>query len=505
MGIEREIKLAAPPHFEMPDLADAIPDAVVTTIPPRRLRATYWDTPDLRLARSGVSLRYRVEQGEDSSGGRWTLKLPGDSRSSSGLTRRELDFEGAPGSVPSAAARLVRAYVRSSTLGRVARLDSRRARLEVADMSGRPLAEVDDDVVSVMDGRRVLARFREVEVELAPDAPDGVAEEVAKRLREAGADDPVPLPKVVRALGPQAQAPSDTHVDPPAKGARADQMVRAALASGVSRLVNHDPGVRLDEDPEEVHQARVATRRLRSDLRTFKSLVDPEWAEGLRRELGWLASPLGEVRDADVLLDRLRTETGRLPPEDRAQVGPLIDRVVASRQASLGALFDVLDSKRYVALLDALVDGIATPRLTAVAEQPAEEVASTLVGKAWHKLRRSISDLGPEPADTDLHRVRIKAKRCRYAAEAVIGIEGRPAKRFASAVAALQEVLGRLQDSVVAAAWLREAITTDTPVDQAVAIGELLGFATVTAEASRREWPEAWKGARRKSLRSWMT
>jgi CHAD domain-containing protein len=504
MGIEREIKLAAPPHFELPDLTDAIPDAVVTAIPSRRLRATYWDTSDLRLARSGVSLRYRVEEGEDSSGGRWTLKLPGRAHSS-GLTRRELDFEGGPGSVPPEAARLVRAYVRSSTLGRVARLDSRRTRLEVADMSGRPLAEVDDDVVSVMDGRRVLARFREVEVELAPDAPDWIAGEVAKRVREAGADDPVPLPKVVRALGPQAQAPSDGHVDAPTEGARAGEMVRAALASGLTRLVSHDPGVRLDEDPEEVHQARVATRRLRSDLRTFQSLVDPEWAEGLRRELGWLASPLGEVRDADVLLDRLRTETDRMPAPDRPAVGVLVDRLVASRAESLQALFEALDSKRYITLLDALVDGVAKPRLTPAAEQPAEEVASTLVGKAWRKLRRSVSDLGLVAEDAQLHQVRIKAKRCRYAAEAVIGVEGRPAKRFASAVADLQDVLGRLQDAVVAAAWLRQAITGDTSVGQAVAIGELLGFATVAAEESRRGWPEAWKGARRKSLRSWLT
>ncbi len=504
MGIEREIKLAAPPHFELPDLTDAIPDAVVTAIPSRRLRATYWDTPDLRLSRAGVSLRYRVEEGEDTSGGRWTLKLPGGSHTST-LTRRELDFEGAAGSVPPGAAKLVRAYVRNSTLGRVARLDSRRTRLEVADLSGHPLVELDDDVVSVMDGRRVLARFREVEVELAPDAPDWVAEEVAKRLREAGADDPVPLPKVVRALGPQAQAPSDAHVDPPREGARASELVRAALASGLSRLVTHDPGVRLDEDPEEVHQARVATRRLRSDLRTFTSLVDPEWAEPIRQELGWLASPLGEVRDADVLLDRLRTETGRLPPSDRPAVGVLIDRLVASREESLRTLFEALDSERYVALLDALVDGIAKPPLTPTAELPAEEVASALVGRAWRKLRRTVADLGPEPADADLHQVRIKAKRCRYAAEAVVGVEGRPAKRFASAVAGLQDVLGRLQDAVVAAAWVRDAITAETSVDQAVAMGELLGFAAVAAEEARRGWADAWKAARRKSLRSWLT
>ncbi|TMM18450.1 MAG: CHAD domain-containing protein [Actinobacteria bacterium] len=504
MAVEREIKLAAPPHFALPDLAEAIPDAVVTTSPSRRLRATYWDTPDLRLARSGVSLRYRVEEGEDSSGGRWTLKIAGDSRSSV-LSRRELDFQGSPGSVPSEVARLVRAYVRSSTLARVARLDSQRTRLEVRDGEGCRLAEIDDDVVSVMDGRRVLARFREVEVELAPDAPLWIAEELARRLREAGADDPAPLPKVVRALGPQAQAPPDSHLEQPGEGARAGEMVRAALASGLTRLVTHDPGVRLDEDPEEVHQARVATRRLRSDLRTFRSLVDPEWAESLRRELGWLADPLGEVRDADVLLARLRAETGRLPAEDRRAVDTLVERLTTSRAKSLGRLFEALDSTRYVSLLDALVDGVAKPRLAPDAEQPAEDVAPAVVGKAWRKLRKAVSGLGPEPPDAELHRIRIKAKRCRYAAEAVVGVEGKPAKRFANAVAGLQDVLGRLQDAVVATAWLRDRITDETAVGQAVAIGELLGFAAVAAEESRRQWPEAWSGARRKSLRSWLT
>jgi CHAD domain-containing protein len=179
--------------------------------------------------------------------------------------------------------------------------------------------------------------------------------------------------------------------------------------------------------------------------------------------------------------------------------------LTASREQSLGTLFEALDSKRYVSLLDALVDGVAKPHLTPDAEQPAEEVAPAVVGKAWRKLRQSVSDLGPEPPDDQLHRVRIKAKRCRYAAEAVVGVEGRPAKRFASAVAGLQDVLGRLQDAVVAASWLRDCVTKDTSVDQAVAIGELLGFATVAAEESRRQWPDAWSGARRKSLRSWLT
>jgi CHAD domain-containing protein len=253
-----------------------------------------------------------------------------------------------------------------------------------------------------------------------------------------------------------------------------------------------------------VHQARVATRRLRSDLRTFKSLVDREWADELRQELAWLAGPLGEVRDADVLLARLRAESSRVPAQDRPAIIALVDRLTASRQQSLRSLFDALDSKRYLSLLDALVDGVARPRLAPEAAKPAEDVAAVLVGKAWRKLKKSVSELGSEPADDQLHRVRIMAKRCRYAAEAVVGVEGRPAKRFASAVAGLQDVLGRLQDAVVAASWLRGCITQDTSVDQAVTIGELLGFAAVAAEASRRQWPEAWSAARRKSLRSWL-
>ncbi len=83
----------------------------------------------------------------------------------------------------------------------------------------------------------------------------------------------------------------------------AADLVRQAISAAVDRIMRHDPGVRIGDDPEDVHQARVGTRRLRSDLRTFSSLLDEEWLASLRDELRWLAGALGEVRDDDVLID----------------------------------------------------------------------------------------------------------------------------------------------------------------------------------------------------------
>jgi CHAD domain-containing protein len=96
----------------------------------------------------------------------------------------------------------------------------------------------------------------------------------------------------------------------------------------VARLVAHDPRVRLGDDPEDVHQARVATRRLRSDLRTFHSLLDEEWTQSLRRDLKSIGGDLGGVRDTEVLLDRLRAHAERLPTADQATARKLIQRLL---------------------------------------------------------------------------------------------------------------------------------------------------------------------------------
>src|SRR5579864_7012437 len=268
------------------------------------METVYYDTPDLRLARWGVSLRHRAGEG-------WTLKLPPKApvgnEPTDLLQRDELTFDGGAKKPPEEAVALVRAYVRKAELVPVARLSTLRRRVRLVDAAGMRLAEVVDDEVSVRDGRRVAARFREIEVEVAGEGADGdgVVTPLVMRLRGAGAGAPDPTPKHIRALGPRAMEPPEVAAQPVAPDAPAREVIRHVLAESVAALLLHDPVVRTGGDPEAVHQARVATRKLRSHLRTFGPLLDAGWTEPLRAELGWLAMALGAVRDREVLLERL--------------------------------------------------------------------------------------------------------------------------------------------------------------------------------------------------------
>jgi CHAD domain-containing protein len=126
-----------------------------------------------------------------------------------------------------------------------------------------------------------------------------------------------------------------------------------------------------------------------------------------------------------------------------------------------------------------------------------------LAVRPWKQLRKAVRALDDDPPDAELHAVRIRAKRARYAAEAVAPVVGKGAKRFASAVADLQDVLGEHQDAVVAGQWLRNHLPVGD--DQAVFVaGELAALEDAAAQASRDDWPDAWAQARRRRLRRWM-
>src|SRR5205823_12247616 len=163
-------------------------------------------------------------------------------------------------------------------------------------------------------------------------------EAVTARLVEAGCRDEPAVPKVVRALGHRALEPPDLVVGQLDDTAVAGELVRTAMAASDERLVRHDPGVRIGDDTEDVHQARVATRRLRSDLRTFSSLIDGDWAASLTDELRWLGGDLGAVRDADVLAERLRRQASLLPERDAAGLGGLFRRLARQRDEARATL-----------------------------------------------------------------------------------------------------------------------------------------------------------------------
>jgi CHAD domain-containing protein len=490
--LERELKFSPGPLFVVPDLATITglhPEPPVT----ERLSATYFDTDDFRLARAGASLRYRDPEG-------WTVKLPagrGDT-----LERHELHVDGAPGEPPAAVVDLVHALVRREPLCAVARLNTVRTKIGLRNDDGTVVGELVDDEVSLLDGARLAARFREVEVEITDAADDTLPAAVVARLRAAGAGRPDPVPKIVRALGPRAADPSDLPDPPPLDFAStATEVVRAAIVRSTRRLVEHDPGVRLGRDPEAVHQARVATRRLRSDLRTFRAVLDTEWSEPLRDELKWLGGALGSVRDTEVLLERLEGALEELPPSDADDGKALLAQLATHRQDARADLLAAMRSDRYFALLDALVDAARSPRFDADVDEDELELAD-FVRKPWRKLRRAADAIDEQSSDHDLHQTRIRAKRARYAAEAVAEALGKDAAKFAEACESVQDLLGEHQDAIVAAEWLRRHAGTD-PASAFVA-GELVTIERDAARRVRDEWPDVWRKARRKKLRRWM-
>ena len=497
--LEREVKLGAGPAFHLPDLNGVIDGVAVTPPEAVRMETVYYDTPDLRLARWGVSLRHRAGEG-------WTLKLPpAASRETPGqlLERDELTFLGGSKKPPEAAVDIVRAYVRKAELVPVARLSTIRRRVRLVDATGARVAEVVDDEVSVRDGRRVAARFREIEVEVSasPNGASGIVVPLVSRLRGAGAGAPDPTPKHVRALGPRAMeapevAPQPVQPDSPAK-----DVIRSVLAESIASLLHHDPLVRTSSDPEAVHQARVATRKLRSHLRTFGPLLDPEWTEPLRSELGWLALGLGAVRDREVLLERLRERAKSLPAADLRSANSLLHILEVEIDTLRKKLLAELGSVRYIDLLERLVAAAHSPATLPEADQPASMVLPPLAAGPWRRLRSAVRQLPEPPTDPELHRIRILAKRARYAAEAVAPVVGSAAAAFARAAAKLQTVLGEHQDSVTAQAWLRSARISGR---RAFVGGELIAMEHIAAEEARAKWPKVWKALDRKQLRQWM-
>ncbi len=308
MSLEREAKLAAGSSFSLPDLGEAVPGVVPSSERTERFVTSYYDTPDLRLTRWGSSLRYRTGEG-------WTVKLPQGSATEA-ITRQEVTFEGLPGRPPAAALDLVSSLVRMSPVGLATRLRTARRLVALSASGDGEVAEVADDDVAVLDGRRIVDRFREVEVELAGGTDDAVLEAVVSRLVRGGARRETAMSKAARALRPASLLPADVVVPRIDKDASLGEVVRAALASSAERLIRHDPLIRLGVDAEGVHQARVATRRLRSDLRTFREQLDAEPRDRLREELDWLGDELGRARDLDVLDDRLRMHASALPDDD---------------------------------------------------------------------------------------------------------------------------------------------------------------------------------------------
>jgi CHAD domain-containing protein len=527
--LEEERKFEVDEAFTMPDLTGCAPKGGrVLPLAPATLRATYYDTPDRRLARAGVSLRHR--KGEAAAKA-WTVKLPSDRLGSTVApdARHEFHRPGGPQSIPAELAGLVTAYHRGEPLAPAAVVRTVRRAYEVRDADDRVLAEIADDTVSVLEDRRVTLAFREIEVERV-GGDTKLLDKVGKLLTRAGAKGGSFVPKHVRALGAAAQAPADLlGPDPLPDEPTAGQVVSAALRKDIGRIFTYDPFVRLRQPLPDgdtpVHQMRVGIRRLRSDLRTFNRLLDADWTSGLRDELKWLADALGAARDAEVLRARLQKTAHADPiaPVDEASVARIDAALAARHEATLTALDQAMAGDRYTKLLDMLVDAAREPRLAKTAGRKASKALPRIVAKPWRKLADGggdlpgAGDLTADAPDAHWHQVRIQGKRARYAADAVADALGGGAAKLAKALAGVQEDLGEHQDAAVAAdTWLEIAATVRArpaasvpaqPDDHALAVtaGRLYERERAAVRRARANFPAAWAKAAESGVADWLT
>jgi CHAD domain-containing protein len=357
-----------------------------------------------------------------------------------------------------------------------------------------------------MGDSTTVSQWRELEVELT-GGDRGLLKAADALLRRDGLRPAGRSAKLERALAGQLPEPARPPRLTPASPA--GQVVLAYLRDQAETLKSLDPMVRRDE-PDSVHQMRVATRRLRSTLRSFKRVIGR--GDHLAAELKWLGGVLGEARDAEVLEDHLQARLRALPVEQL--IGPVQARLqihfAPVRAAARTAVLAALDSQRYFSLLDELDQLIAEPCLGPQGAKRAGNVLPREVRRPYRKAGQWMdlagrAEPGP-PRDVALHQARKAAKRARYAGEAVTPALGRKAARFTRQIKNLQSVLGDHQDTVIARQAERElAIEAYEAGENAFTFGLLYEREARAAEKLRAQARQVWKKASRPRYRSWLS
>ncbi|MEC3979744.1 CHAD domain-containing protein [Amycolatopsis sp. H20-H5] len=307
---------------------------------------------------------------------------------------------------------------------------------------------------------------------------------------------------------PARHAPSTTPAqlglgEEPAKAGSGDPAathVRAKLDREIRALLAHEAGTRSGVDPEDLHQLRVALRRMRSVLKLSGGLLGPG-AEPVRAELGWFGQSLGEVRDYDVLIGHVREVVAEFEVRDQPACRALVAKFVAERGVAKRRLTRAMASPRYAAMLVNLGQlarqpdqETAAPDESTVDVQTAADLVAGLA-KPHRKLAKAVRALPADPPDDQLHELRIHGKKLRYAAEmakpAAKKKQAAKIKLLIKATQDLQTVLGEHQDAVVAADRMRGVLASvDGPVG--FVAGRIAERELLRRAQARADWPGIW-------------
>lgn len=488
--LEIETKLEVPGQSELPDplqhkavRKSGLTSAAAPVV--HHLDATYYDTDQLDLLRSKVTLRRRT--GGDDAG--WHLKLPADKRSADAAARTEVQLPlNRGGRVPKELADLIRGTARGHALKAVARLRNERTVVRLLDAAGSPAVEIADDAVTATrPGNEAVECWREVEVELLSGTADQLAATVLA-LTDAGAWPAGRSSKLSRALPLPAASTAGR------KGKSAAAAVLTALGRHRDTLIVADRALR-QAAPNAVHDARACARRIRSVLRVFEALFGEEPTRSLRDHLQDFGGTLSAARDIEVFGSRLAAGLAEEPEEFGRFAATVIDRELSRR--STAAMADIrrrLNAASYLQLLRDLDEFLLHPPLTRRASKPATVELAVQLGRSWRRVRATADAALGDPSSADaLHAVRKSAKTMRYAAESTIAVFGDDAVLFAAALEEVQEVLGEFQDAQITARLLVElAADPDTDGASGFTFGRLHAVEQAIAAGVLDDFADAW-------------
>ena len=473
-AVEYETKLLIDETFQLPRLRGR-------PLPRRVFTSTYYDTLDHCLARAPITLRYRV-QGRL---GAWQLKLPLNG------CRREVEIRGEAGLVPPVIIDALVVLLEGKSVIPIATLRTWRTGIRMS-LGGRAEAEVVLDNVSVVTAGRVIQQFRELEIEWLNCNGDQ-REFLLDLLKKSGAKEHDGSPKLFRALSLAYH-----RLEPPPPHAPVSNYLRYALMTYVEAVKRFDPGTRLGGEPEELHQMRVAVRRLRAVLRTAAPLLDDKWVEPLTFGLARLGRLFGHGRDLDIQIEYFRGEFDASKVQDRKLIERFIANLEEGRRSFQNVLKDEMKSAAYLGFISKLDMAAHEPGLV-----KSEQTIADLAARQYKKLLKSIRRLPDQPSNEELHGVRIHAKRARYAAEIAEPCVGKRAWKFAKSAKALQDLLGNHQDAVLAERYIRDFAARVSGERAAFLAGLMMARAQQRQWDVRKQFRSVWKRVKKRGKKAW--
>ena len=267
------------------------------------------------------------------------------------------------------------------------------------------------------------------------------------------------------------------------------------LVRNAAAFEEHLSGAREGQDPLHVHQMRVATRRMRAALRLFSDLL-PADASSLNDELNWIAGQLGAARDLDVQVRRLRETAAELGlSEALVPYGAWLEE---QRQRAQAELVNAIESPRFAQLIEHLhLQHEWSPN--PLFDAPLFDDAPRHLRRTYRQLRKRARRIDDHAPATELHQVRIRAKRLRYAAEFFEVAYGKPAERLAKLLVLLQDRLGDLQDGVVSSEHIHQAVQTEAsawPAETSMALGRVVQRDVQVASQIRKGFPRLYREVR---------